>query len=305
MDGENQTINDGGASSVPHEIGGLVSTVEFKTPSPTADADPEGANNTKGDQTPDPNAKDGQAAADAKPEDQIDGKSDDKDDQLDRFDKHPRFQELRAKAEAAEKRAKNLEAQFAELTKSTPAKKDPGSSGELPFKDTAKMSQEELLDWQAENPHEYYQNVLAQAKHEMNQDVENRLSEKAIEDAIVTEYQAFAEKHPDFDPMWDSGKIEAFVKEHPGHNAISAYMLMTEESRLQAVVDKAVAEAEKKFTSNQRAKRENKSLGAGPQTTGTHDAPVDAELQDTKKFGGPTTVMANRLKQMRLQQGKA
>jgi hypothetical protein len=305
MDGQEQTLNTGGESSVPHQTGGLISTTEFRTPEPAADADPEGANNTEGNQTSDPkDAKEGQAAADAKGDDQ---KGDDAkgDDQLDRFDKHPRFQELRAKAEAAEQRAIKLEAQVADLSKSTTAKKDAESSDELPFKDTAKMSTEELLDWQSENPHEYYQNMLKQAKHEMSQDVETRLSAKATEDAIVDEYQRFAEQNPEFDQMWDNGKIEAFISNHPGHNAISAYMVMTQEDQIKAEVEKAVAEAEKKFASNQRAKRENKSLGAGPQTTGTKDAPVDAELQNTRKFGGANTVMADRLRKFRSMQGKA
>ena len=167
------------------------------------------------------------------------------------------------------------------------------------------MSSEELLDWQSEDPHGFYQNVLAQAKHEISQEFDSRLEKKTSEDAVVSEYQSFAEQHPDFDSMWEDGTLPDYMDKHPGHNAISAYLLLTRESQVKSEVEKAVAEAEKKFASNQRAKREQRPLAAGPQTTGTMDAPVDAELKDSKKFGGSTRVLANRLRALRQRQSRA
>lgn len=300
MDPSNTTLNEGGESSAPIQTGGLISTTDFVTSKAAADTEPEGANNTEGADTNGP-AKDGQGAAGAAGK-----KTEGEDADLTRFDKHPRFQELRTKAEAAEKRAIKLESQVSKLMEAT-SKKTSGEKGadDLPYKDTSKMTAEQLLDWQSEDPHGYYKNVLEQAKHEVNQDFDHRLEAKNSEDAIVTEYQTFAEQHPDFDGMWEDGTLPGFMDKHPGHNAISAYLVLSGEKRTQEAVDKAVAAAEKKFATNQRAKRESRSLGAGPQTTGSHGAPVDAELQDSKKFGGTTRVLANRLRALRQRQSGA
>lgn len=299
----NATLNNqqsGGESSAPLQTGGLISTTEFTTPKPSTDADPEVANKTEGSDK----GSEGQESAESKESKESGEKTDEETDkelsgQEDRFDKHPRFKEIRTRADNAEKRVTQLEAKIERLLEGQTQK--PGKE-ELPFKDINKMSAEELLDFQAENPHAYYQNVLAQAKHELGSDFDSRLEQRSSEDAIVDTFQRFADDHPDFDEMWDRGELKAFMDQNPGHNAISAYQILTLDKTIEDAVDKAVKEAEKKFTANQRAKRESKSLSGGPQTTGTQDAPKDSELQDSTKFGGKTRVLANRLREFRKKQ---
>lgn len=296
------TLNNEGAgeSSAPMQAGGLVSTTEFiTTPAPSADADPEGANKAEGtDKGSEGQEKAGATADDeTKDGETTDGKPSGEDD---RFDKHPRFQELRTRAETAEKRTAKLESQVEKLLE---GKSPKGKEKEEPtFKDVSKMTNEELLDFQSEDPHAYYKNVLAQAKHELGADFDSKLEKKSSEDAIVSTYQDFAEKNPEFDTLWDQGKIKAYMEDNPGHNAISAYYMLTSEKSTQDAIDAAVKSAEEKFVANQRAKRKSKPLSSGPQTTGTKDAPVDAQLQDTKKFGGVTRVLADRLKARRQNQ---
>lgn len=290
-----------GESSTPIQHGDLVSTTEF-TSKPKADAEPEVANKTEGAAE---DAQDGKGDVDEKIETKTPETKEGEDEKTkpsgeeDRFDKHPRFQELRTRAETAEGRVSQLEKKLddfmASQTKQTPT--------ELPYKDVSKMSAEELLDWQSDDPQGYYANILKQAEHNLSLKFEQSLDQRTNENAIVTTYNTFAEKNPDFDAMWDKGVLETFMGKNPGHNAISAYYALTMEDRIQEAVDKAVKDAEGKFVKNQRAKRESKSLDAGPQTTGTKDAPVETELQDTKKFGGPVAVMAKRLKQRRAQAG--
>jgi len=299
------TINtDVGGSSVPAQTGGLISTTEFHS-SPVADADPEGANNSEGAET-----KDGSAEGkdDAEKGEQAKGGEAEKEEKeedadLTRFDKHPRFNELRTRAEKAEDRVARLEAKLDKALESVVSR--PGNEGpeELPYKDISKMTAEQLLDWQSEDPIAYHNNLLAQAKYELGRDFDSRLEQRSGEDAVVSTYQRFAETHDDFDAMWDNGELQKFIQANPGHNTISAYYALTNEKQTQAATEKAVAAAEKKFTANQKAKRENKSLSAGPQTTGTSSAPVDSELLDTKKFGGPIAVMAKRLADRRRQAG--
>jgi hypothetical protein len=292
----NATLNDGGGeSSTPLVTGGLVSTTEFVPSTPDADADPEGANKPegadKGSEGPEA-GKDAGADADAKADaDKLSG-------QDDRLDKHPRFQEFRTRAEAAEARVTKLEGTVAKLSEGKVKK----GAEELPYKDVSKMTTDELLDWQSDDPHGYHKNILAQAKHELGSDFEKSLEKKSGEDAIVSTFQTFAEKNPDFDTMWDQKVIQRFMDANPGHNAISAYHELTAEKRTQDAIDKAVKTAEENFVANQKAKRTKKSISAGPQTTGTKDAPVDAELQNTKQFGGTTRVLANRLKALRQKQ---
>ena len=163
------------------------------------------------------------------------------------------------------------------------------------------MSKEQLLEWQDEDPHGYYQNALREAEYNLSKKFEEKIQGKSFEDAVATTYSEFAKQNPDFDELWDTGEIKDFMNSTPGHNAISAYYALTAgkkaEEAQKAMDDRiasAVKEAEKKAQEAYRVKRESSVLSAGPAWSGLaqSDSP---ELKDPKKFGGDTAVLAQRV----------
>jgi hypothetical protein len=297
---ENGALNtDAGSSPVPAEVGGLVSTLEFQSPKPeAADADPEGAKNTEGtEKTAKGKEAEGGKTGEAGAKDKPAGEDD-------RFDKHPRFQELNRRVKESDDVIRKLEKTVTELSAklSKPSGDDAaGVDGNAPYKDISKMKAEELLDWQSEDPHGYYKNVLAQAKHELTAEFTHTSEQRAKEDAVVSTFENFAKQHPDFDEMWDAGDLQQFMQSNPGHNAISAYWAITAEAKVQEAAEKAAKEAEAKFIKNQRAKKVSDVLPQGPSAPAGSMVGDDA-LKDTKKFGGTTAVLAQRLADRRRSQ---
>jgi hypothetical protein len=287
---------DAGASPQPAQIGELVSTVEFHNMKPAdTGTEPEGAKKTgaaeKTQPTEGKETEGGKKAGEAA------------ESEVDRFDKHPRFQELIKGRNEDRRVIAELKAEMAELKAGRTRGKDggDGAEGDLPFKDISKMKTEELLDWQSEKPHEFYQNVLAQAKHELQSELSQGMERRSKEDAIVGTFEAFAQKNSDFDEMWDTGVLPEFMSKNPGHNAISAYYALTADARLKAATEKAVKDAEAAFIKNQRAKRVADVLPKGPSAPGGF-TPGDEALKDSKKFGGTTAVLAQRLAERRRSQ---
>jgi hypothetical protein len=292
---------DTGASSTPMASeGDLVPTVEIGIETipegdPSSDPDAKG----EGSQEGAPEAKTGgEDEGDGKPK-EGEGAVDDLDT---RFDKHPRFVELNEKVKALGTQNADLQRQLQEQQKQPPGGE---GSEKLPFKDISEMEDEAVLEWQQDDPKGYYANVLAQAKHEVGNDLAGRMDERNYETQIEHTFTEFAKQNPDFDEMWDRGELQRFMNTHPGHNAISAYRELTFDQRLDEGKKEAVAEAEKKFNEGLKTKRESQTLSSGPAASGggTVAGKTPPELQDTKKFGGLTTVLAkrsaDRIKKMR------
>lgn len=83
------------------------------------------------------------------------------------------------------------------------------------------LSQEEIQD-------------LAEDDPEAFKEASERLDAK-----IEGTYQRYSEKNLSFDAMWKSGEIQAYIKTHLGHNAISAHQALIR-TPLQAQHDPAL-----------------------------------------------------------------
>lgn len=220
-----------------------------------------------------------------------------------RFDKHPRFVELHTRVKTAEEQNQRLVGEISDLkalvaSNQQTQTKDPV---ELPFKDTSTMTSEQLLDWQSENPKEYADNLRKEMDYRIQQGVQAALSqteEKKLEGKVETTFKSYAEKNPDFDKMWESGELRRFMDSNPGHNAISAHQILTQEARTQAAVDEAVAAALEKQQTEAKAKRKAAVLPSGP-SSAPAGVTGDAELKEPSKYGGATSVLATRLAQRR------
>ena len=138
--------------------------------------------------------------------------------------------------------------------------------------DFENMDDEQLLDALNENPKAFVSAITKQVRA----DIERESEQRAEEDRFVKTYQDFQEQYPNFEGLWESGRIKDYMDEHPGHNALSAYLRITHDARIKEAVAKKLQE---------------KGIGEG-------------SLSDTKKFGGTSRVLADRLKALRSQGGR-
>lgn len=289
MSEENLALNDAGESPTPAipADGDTVSTMI----SPQSSA-------KSGDEPDDKSSEGSPDSTDKDESGKAKGAKDAKDDEGDRFDKHPRFIELNNRVKAAETTAAQAEGRAANLSKELDTLKrsaqSSDSSPELPYKDISKLSDDDLRDWIDENPREYTENLLKMLRHDLRGEVKEDLDTNQMEQRVEATFNSFAKANPDFDKMWDTAQLQQFMDANPGHNAISAYMILTEESRIQAAVDKAVKEAEEKVRKDYETKRSSQVLGDGPGSGGRPVMDENADLTDTMSGGGLIATLAKR-----------
>ncbi len=288
----NEALNEAGNSPAPAQ-GELVETIGISQP--VADTEPEGANNTEA-QTEAEEETGEQAELEVA---EVKEPEKSKGDEF-RFDKHPRFIELNARLKAAEEANREILERIAK--QQVPVKEEAPS-----FKDWTKMTDEELVEWQASDPKGYLDNMKAFIDHQVQSRIEAfqtqsaQMAEKqSYEQKIQSTYESYAKENPDFDEMWDSGELKEFMDKNPGHNAISAHILLTAEAKRNAAIEKAVADALKKKEAEIKSKRAaSKVVGAGPAVVPTPARESDERLKDPTKFGGKTNVLMQRLLERR------
>lgn len=307
------TLNASAPAAETGEIGGLVNsdrpsfdpdgqnlfgTVEDDDAGSPSDADDKGAGEDQ--DTKDQNAADGTGTDKG-------GNADDGDE--DRFDKHPRFQQIMQERDEARRAKERLEAQMEILTRVVDAPPDvqggTPKEDDLPYKDLSKMTEEELAEWQANDPKGFVANLAAKIKHELLTDMHRQAEATTRRTATEQTYMKFGEKNKDFRSRWDSGEIKRFIDQNPGHNPMSAYHEIISEEReksVQTKIDEAVAKAkadtEKEVLARIQSKQKATVLGSGPAINPVRNE-VNPKLQDTKRHGGKVTVLADMLRSMR------
>jgi hypothetical protein len=221
-----------------------------------------------------------------------------------RFDKHPRFQKIMAERDEARLQAARLEGKIESIS----PKVDTAKPAALPFKDIRGLTAEQIREWQDEDPKGFADNLRAQSTHEAKEAIRAELrtreaSTKEYNDLKKT-YDNFEKKNPEFRKMWDAGEIVAFIEKNPGHNPISAYLEMTGDTitaKHQKAIEEAVAKAKKEtedeVTKRFAAKKKATTLTGSP--AGVVQQGEDPALSDSKKHGGRTSVLADRLRALR------
>ena len=142
------------------------------------------------------------------------------------FHKIPRFQQLISEKNELKARVESLEAMLAAREGAAAERGEDGES----FKDITTIPDDELMDWYAENPKQFLANLATQIRSEVMSEV--RQEQEAIREAQATREMAktfakYESENPDFSEMWESGVLEAFMRDFPGHNAISAHLILT------------------------------------------------------------------------------
>lgn len=282
MDNDNGTLN--GADSLPSEVipvrsGDLSSTVEF-TPVENPVVEP------KVEEPQAPEKADGQKVEETLEEKPKKGGG----NQEDRFDKHPRFQQILSKVKAAEERAKELESRLNSLLEGKDKKVQ--NDGH----DSSNLAGAEILDLLNENPNAFLARIKQEVKAELSAAMEKENKERTLNQALDKTFKTFAKEHSDFDDLWEAGDLSAYMEEHPGHNAISAYYAVTAEARekeLAEKIEQAKELAKKEAIDLIKIKKTASSIPASPASQAAR-SPVAAELRSTKSSGGLVSVLARR-----------
>jgi hypothetical protein len=230
----------------------------------------------------------------------------------DRFDQHPRFQELIKDRNELRETVAELRGMVQTLQGQVTGQVGGSQGGEkeedLSFQDLSQLDDDGLVTLISEKPREFLGNLTRQLLAELGDRVEQRVlgaidsktTKQTEEQKIAETYREFEEKNPEFGKMWDSGDIKKFMDAHPGHNAISAYHALkstSQESDIQKRIDEAVEKALKgqksAASSDLKARHGAQVLGAGPAVASTTST-IPPELKDPKKFGGSIRVLAQR-----------
>jgi hypothetical protein len=294
-----ENIQDANMTVSSSDPDGLLSSPDGSAaPIPTGDQNGDDAGKKDGDAPASGANDDGKGKAASGAEDEI------------RYDQLPRFQELNAKVKEEREARIAAEAKLALLEKS-PLNPDwlPAANDQMDFKDTSKMTAEELREWQEDDPVGYAANLRKEAAWEARQAIKAESLRNDTVSRIEQTFNQYAKENPTFNEMWESGEIERFMNEHPGHNAISAHMVMTagkQSGDMKAMIDKAVAEAVAKATkeTEERVRKDflakrGATVISSTSAARSADDGVDTALKNTNQFGGTTTVLASRLAEMR------
>jgi hypothetical protein len=296
-----QTIADEGISSVPRGYSdepdtsaATIQTVDVElNPKVKADADDKGGENTA----------DGQAGAG----DKTGGKG-----QEGRFDQHPGWQAMVKRTEEAEQRATEAEQRATKLEGMVEVVLRGGEASAKPevkpatYIDITTKSDDELREWQEDDPKGYAANLYAQINHEISENLRKETEAKAATGNIQKTYQDYSSRNPDFQKMWDSGEIPRFMQANPGHNAISAHKELTSgkvhedaNAYMAAAIDKAVKETEERVIKNFQAKKAVQGIEGAGGSISRVPAESDDELKNTNQRGGLVSVIAERLERRR------
>jgi hypothetical protein len=220
------------------------------------------------------------------------------------FHEHPRWKEVLKERDEARAKLQNVERDIEQIKSGRTAKEEP----KLPFTDVTQLEEEKIIEWFNDNPKQFMANFYAQVRHELRQENAQEQGQRQFHEGVVKTVDGYRGQNPDFDEMWGKGEIQQFMRENPGHNAMSAHAALTAgkrtsdiEQRIKSEIDKAVKETTEKLTKQFQMKRHAQVLGSGPAASG--GASQDKELQDTKTKGGLTNVLSGRLALMRRKAG--
>jgi len=233
----------------------------------------------------------------------------------DRLDHHPRFKEVIEKNQRLEAELREIKQKLESLGEPQKQDKPSGEAAQqqpakkyFEYEDITEMKPDAALDKFSENPIEFLSNFASQVADEVLSYVDKLLEQRELtkkqESEIDRTYAKFAEEHPDFIEKWDSGEIKAYMKKHPGHTAMSAYLMITKEAREKAIEEQVKAKLQKDLAAAAEAKQRElaakakaRTLGAGGLGAGL--LKPDDDLKNTASRGGLVNTIAEKLRQMR------
>ena len=276
---------------MPVEVGSLISTTEFEAKLPAEKAEE--------NETDEPD-KTEEAASETADREKPD------DEKMERFDKHPRFQQLNNTIKDQADHIARLTEKIERLQPEEQKKPDKPTPAAMSI---LSKSADEIRDAMDENPQEFLSDLLKSHTNDVLAQIEQRervqqqqQRTKSFEESFSKTVDAYAERHDDFWDMWDSGELKQFMDANPGHSAISAHAILTEDKRQEAFNKKLAEEtakirkqAEAEAIKNTQLKRRATTMTAG--TSAPPGSGPDEELLNPEKHGGMLAVFARRSKE--------
>lgn len=248
----------------------------------------------------DASEKDGKTETDKT--DKVEDKTDDSETKKRDYHEDPAWQRIIRERDAALKENAELK-----------LRQTPEDDGNKEFIDLSTKTEEEIAEWMNDDPAGFAENQRKAIKYEIMQDMKAEQREKETQSAIDKTFSEYSKRHPDNDDntgfvqMWESGKIQEFMEKNPGHNAISAHIMLNEEHMSQSIegrikkgIEDGVARVKEKLLKENKARVRTDGLDSGPSYTPGDE---DDELKDTKKKGGLISVLAARSARRKAQSG--
>lgn len=178
-----------------------------------------------------------------------------------------------------------------------------GGVSETQLPDVLNMTAEEIEELQAKDPKKFVGLLTEKIQAEVEAKQKATQAEKTTQEKqqrLKEYYQRYADENPTFETYWKDGSIEKYIAEYPGHTPISAHTVLTFDARVNAEVEKQVAIKAKEIEKNLLAKKAAGTLGK-ESAPGRKAAETEGNkgFEDTKKGGGFTSMMADKLRRMR------
>ncbi len=206
------------------------------------------------------------------------------------FNEHPRFKELIDQKnqfkEAADK-IPALEQKIADLEKAP----------DTQFDNIMSRDDDQIIDDFTNSPKKFLANFAQQLWSEFGnrqQSIQSEQDQRAIQERSNKTLQEFFDGKDDGIAMLNDGRIEKFIADNPGHNAISAYHELSGDSQYKTLVEEAVKTEREKIYKELKAKGNARSFSPG--TGGSHKrSNKSPEMLNPDKFGGRTNVLLQRM----------
>ena len=202
------------------------------------------------------------------------------------FHDHPDWKAMIAKKNQLESENKSL-------------KKSRQVTQQPKFKNIMSMEDDAIMDEFTDNPKQFLTNFAQQLFHEIgerNTKEQQQNKQKQFQQSAKQTYADFFGAKEDGQQMLTDGRIEKFIQENPGHNAISAYHALAGESQLESKIEEAVKAERAKIKKELKAAGNAKSFSS--QTSGSGAKPSSKpEFKNPDKYGGKAAVLVRRFKE--------
>lgn len=249
---------------------GLVSTMEYETSEPEQ-AEPEQAEGEEADSKKET------------PSEKTEPKTKDTTSKKEGFHDHPRFKQLIEEKNSYKEKYEALQKQ--------------GAKQQPTFRNIMDMEDDAIMDEFTDNPKQFLGNFAQQLIHEIDQRTVNQKQQeqqKTIQQKAENTLAEFFSDKKDGQQMLTDGRIQQYIQDNPGHNAISAYHALAGDSQVQDQIDKAVEAERAKIKKELKAAGNANSFSSSPSSKETPKSP---EFKNPDKYGGTAAVLLKRFRE--------
>lgn len=215
------------------------------------------------------------------------------------FHEHPRFKELVDEKNTLKAEKDALRAEVEKLKTSVKPAEEKTEKPDYKY-DWDSIDNDSLLEKMTDDPIgvlvDFGKIVTKNTLDKVRQN-EIEIEKQTVRDRQKESYETYFKETEGAVEAWNNGSIREYMDTHPGETPISAHKAMTEDSRIQGAVEKAVKAEREKWNKELKLKgrASSPSIDRNPpqQPSG-----LDDELKNPDKYGGMKNVLVERLKRL-------